>query len=196
MANEVLIQDAVTSSLEQITFNVTGSYSPADSATDWTMGGTPVNGALTLSGLAAGSARQSIKIDIGALRASSYALFGCVDYTGEAAHVAGETIDYYWAPSTSTTTANGNTAGGSGTDAAAATGALGSITEAEFMLQCMFIGSLVIHDGGSVQNGFVGTFSPPTRYGQLIVHNNTTDAFEADNVEHCQVMNPIVTEIQ
>ncbi len=195
-ANEVLEQDVAGSSLEQIVFNVTGSYSPADSATDWTMGGTPINGAMTLSGLASGSSWQSIKIDIGALRARRYRIFGCVDFTGEASHVTGETVDYYWAASTSSTTANGNTAGGSGTDAAAATGALGSITEAEFLNQCVWIGSLVIHDGGSVQTGYVGVFSPATRYGQLIIHNNTSDAFEADNVEHCQVMNPVVDEIQ
>jgi hypothetical protein len=122
-------------------------------------------------------------------------VLGCVDFTGETP-VAGERVDYYWAPSTSGTQANGNVAGNSGIDGACPDGALGSITLAEFLKQCIFIGSLVIHDGAVVQNGFVGVFSPPGRYGQLIVVNESDDAFEADDVEMHQVMTPIVDEIQ
>ena len=42
-----------------------------------------------------------------------------------------------------------------------------------------------------MQNGIVGVFSPSSRYGQLIVVNNSGDAFEADDVEMHQVFNPI-----
>jgi len=90
----------------------------------------------------------------------------------------------------------GNVAGNSGGDAACPDGALGAITLAEFLNQCLFIGSLITHDGACVQNGLVGVFSPPSRYGQLIVVNKSGDAFEADDVEMHQVMNPIVDEIQ
>ncbi len=194
MANEVLIQDVAGSSLTQIRFFVTGSFSPADAATNWTIG-TPTDVVLTLAGVANAAARQSDKVDLGAVRARRYALFGCVDFTGETP-VAGERVDYYWAPSTSTTQANGNVAGNSGADAAAPGGALGSITLAEFLLQCIFIGSMLVHDGAVVQNTYIGTFSPPERFGQLIVVNESDDAFEADDVEMHQVMNPIVDEIQ
>jgi hypothetical protein len=194
MANEVLIQDVAGSSLEPVRFFVTGSFSPVDPATNWTIG-TPTDVALTLSAVADAAGRQSLKVDIGALRARQYSVFGCVDFTGETP-TAGKTIDYYWAPSTSATQANGNVAGNSGADAACPDGALGSITLAEFLKQCLYIGSLVIHDGAVVQNGFVGIFSPPTRYGQLIVVNNSGDAFEADDVEMHQIMLPIVEEIQ
>lgn len=178
----------------QIRFFVTGSFSPVDPATDWTIG-TPTDAVLTLSAVASGSGRQSAKVDLGATRAAQYELLGCVDFTGETPS-AGESIDYFWAPSTSTTQANGNVAGNSGADGALPDGALGSITGDEFLKQCLFIGSLVIHDGGSVQNGLVGVFSPPGRYGQLIVQNSSGDALEADDVEMHQVMNPIVDEIQ
>jgi hypothetical protein len=47
-----------------------------------------------------------------------------------------------------------------------------------------------------VQNGFVGILRPPGRYGQLIVVNESDDAFEADDVEMHQVLNPIVDEAQ
>ncbi len=189
MANDVL-QKVGT----QIIFDVTGSFSPADAATNWTIG-TPTDAVLTLSALANGAGRQSDKIDLGATRARQYEVLGCVDFTGETP-TAGLTVDYYWAPSTSTTQASGNVAGNSGADGACPDGALGSITLAEFLLQCIHIGSLTVHDGAVVQNGKVGVFSPPGQYGQLIVVNNSGDALEADDVENHQVFNPIVDEIQ
>lgn len=189
MANEILVKVGT-----QIRFFVTGSFSPADAGTNWTIG-TPTDVALTLASVANGAGRQSAKVDLGATRADRYEVLGCVDFTGETP-TAGGTIDYYWAPSTSSTAANGNVAGNSGGDAAAPDGALGSITLAEFLKQCQYIGSLVNHDGASVQNGFVGVFSPSSRYGQLVVVNNSGDAFEADDVEAHQVFNPIVDEVQ
>jgi len=189
MASEVLIKGGT-----QIRFFVTGSFSPADAATNWTVG-TPTDVAMTLASLANAAARQSLKVDLGATRAPSYALFGCVDFTGETP-VAGESVDYYWAPSTSATQANGNIAGNSGADAACPDGALGSITLAEFLNLCIPIGSLIVHDGAVVQNGFVGYLSPPERYGQLIVVNESDDAFEADDVEMHQVLNPVIPEGQ
>jgi hypothetical protein len=178
----------------QIRFFVTGSFSPADAGTNWTIG-TPTDVVLTLSALANAAGRQSAKVDLGATRAAAYELLGCVDFTGETP-VAGERVDYYWAPSTSGTQGSGNVAGNSGADGAAPDGALGSITLPEFLKQCIFIGSLVVHDGGVVQNGFVGILHPPGRYGQLIVVNESDDAFEADDVEMHQVLNPIVDEAQ
>ena len=173
----------------QIRFFVTGSFSPADSATNWTIG-TPTDVVLTLSAVADAAGRQSTKVDLGAARSSLYEVLGCVDFTGETPAASG-TVDYYWAPSTSATGANGNVAGNSGVDGAAPDGALGSVTLAEFLLQCQYIGSLATHDGAAVQNGLVGVFSPSSRYGQLIVVNNSGDAFEADDVEMHQVFNPI-----
>ena len=177
----------------QIRFFVTGSFSPADAATNFTIG-TPTDVALTLSGVVDGAGRQSAKVDLGLNRDTVYQVLGCVDYTGETP-TAGTTVDYYWAPSTSGTAANGNVAGNSGGDAAAPDGALGSITLAEFINQCQYIGSLAIHDGASVQNGEVSSaFVPLSRYGQLVVVNNGGDAFEADDVEMHQVFNAVIVE--
>lgn len=190
MANEILHKVGT-----QIRFFVTASFSPADEATDWTIG-TPTDVVLTLSALANAAGRQSAKVDLGARRAREYEVLGCVDYTGETP-TSGNLIDYYWAPSTSTTQAKGNVAGNSGGDAACPDGAVpAGITLAEFLRMCIYIGSLVISDDAAVQNGYVGRFSPPGRYGQLIVVNNGGDAFEADDVEMHQVMNPIVDEVQ
>jgi len=174
----------------QIRFFVTGSFSPADAATNWTIG-TPTDVVLTLNAVANAAGRQSTKVDLGATRSAAYEVLGCVDFTGEAPTI-GATVDYYWAPSTHTTDANGNVAGNSGVDGDAPAGALGTILLTEFLAQCQYIGSLVVHDGASVQNGMVGVFSPSSRYGQLIVVNNSGDVFEADDVEMHQVFNPIV----
>lgn len=194
MPNEILIQDVSGSTLNQIRFCVAASLSPADDGTNFTIG-TPTDVALTLAAVANAAGRQSAKVDLGATRAEYYSVFGCVDFTGETP-TAGNTIEYYWAPSTSGTAANGNVAGNSGADGAAPDGALGSITLSEFTKQCILIGILAVHDGASVQCGYVGTFCPPTRYGQLVVVNNSGDAFEADDVEMHQVMNPLVREVQ
>lgn len=194
MANEVLIQDVAGASLTQIRFFITGSFSPVDVATNWTIA-TPTDVVLTLAGVVDTEGRQSTKVDLGAVRARLYAVFGCVDFTGETP-VQGKTIDYYWLPSTHTTAANGNVAGNSGVDADAPGGALGTPTITDFKKLGQRIGSLKIHDGAVVQNGYVGTFSPRERYGQLLVINESGGTFEADDVEMHQVMNPIVDEIQ
>lgn len=187
MANEILVKNGT-----KIVFGVTGSFSPADSGTDY---GTAITNVLTLASLASAAGRQSDKVDLGATRAARYSLVGCVDFTGETP-TAGTSVDYYWAPSASGTQANANIAGNSGADAAAPGGALGSITLAEFIAQCQYIGSLRTHDGASVQVGYVGTFEPAERYGQLVVVNNSGDAFEADDVEMHQVLTPLVDEVQ
>lgn len=175
----------------QIRFFVTGSFSPADSGTNFTQG-TPTDVVLTLSGVANAAGRQSTKVDLGANRHSIYHLLGCVDFTGETP-TSGKTVDYYWLPSTNATAGDGNVAGNSGSDAAAPGGAVPSgLTVAEFAAMGIYIGSLVLSDDGAVQNGYVGALSPPTRWGQLLVVNNSGDAFEADDVEMHQVLNPVV----
>lgn len=189
MANEFLQKEGT-----KIAFGVSGSFSPVNAGTDWTGGGA-ITDTLTLAGVLNDAGRQSNKVDLGATRAATYALLGCIDFTGEIPTV-GQTVDYYWAPSTSTTQGTANVAGNSGADADAPGGALGSITIDEFILQCIFIGSLVIHDGAVVQNGYVGILRPPTRYGQLVVVNHSGDTIENDDVENHQVLVPIIDELQ
>lgn len=189
MANAVLVTVGT-----QIRFCVTASYSPTDPGTDFTIG-TPTDVALTLSAIASAAGRQSLKVDLGATRAPLYDVMAAIDFTGETPTV-GLSVDLYWAPSTSTTQGTGNVAGNSGGDAGCPDGALGSITLAEFVKQCVYIGSLIVHDGAVVQNGYVGSFASPTRYGQMIVVNSSGDAFEASNVEMAVFMTPNIPEIQ
>lgn len=189
MATEIKVKQGT-----QIRFCVSGSYSPSDPGTDFSEG-SPTNVALTLNALASAAGRQSAKADLGATRAARYSVLATVDLTGETPSSAGS-VDLYWAPSSSATTGTGNVAGNSGSDAAAPDGALGSITLNEFLKQCIYIGSLFTHDGAVVQNGYVGIFSPPTRYGQMLLINLTGDAFEASDAQMAVFMNPIVDEAQ
>jgi len=191
MATQQVLQTAGTN--KQLRFFVTGSFSPADAATNWTMG-TPTDRALTLAAVADAAGRQSLKMDIGTPWAREYDCFGCVDFALENPSATGQ-IDYYWAPSTHATDANGNVAGNSGLDADCPGGALGSITLLEFLKMCIPIGSLFTHDGASVQNGYVGRFEMPTQWGQLIVVNNGGDVYENDDVEMHTVLNPVIPDI-
>ena len=176
--------------LPQIRFLVAGSFSPVDDATNWSQG-VPTDVLLTLAGVLNGAGRQSSKANLGDDRPAAHALFGCVDYTGEAPTV-GLIVEYYWLPSTSSTDADANVAGNSGLDADAPGGALGTPTLAEFIaLGGIRIGVLRVHDGAVVQNGFVGILFSPSQFGQLLVVNEGGDAFENDDVEMHQVLAPI-----
>lgn len=190
MANEIRVKVGT-----QIAFGVSASFNPADDGTNFVDDLETIDVAITLASLASGSGRQSAKCDLGATRAAQYEVLAAVDFTDETPSATG-TVNYYWAPSPNGTAGNGNVAGNSGADAACPDGALGSITLAEFLKQCQYIGQLACHDGASVQCGLVGVFSPSSRYGQLIVVNNGGDAFEADDVEMHTVFNPIVDELQ
>ena len=173
----------------QIRFIAASGFSPADAATDFTIG-TPTDVLWTPSGVAAGAGRQSAKFDFGENRHAAYECLGAFDFTGETITDPG-TVDVYFAPSTHATQGNGNVAGNSGADGAAPDGALGSITLAEFIAQCVKIGELILHDGAVVQNGYIGTLYPTSRYGQIVVVNNCDSNFEADNVETHIVLTPI-----
>lgn len=192
MANEVLLKHK-----SQIRFSGTG-FSPADAGTDFTIG-TPTVVSLTLADVADGAARQSAKADLGSTWAAIHECFCAIETETTPAPSATGTVDLYWAPSTHATAGNGNIAGNSGSDAACPDGALGSITLAEFLKQCLFIGSLFTHDAAAtVQNGYVGRIRMPTQWGQMITVNNLGNAaaFHSDNVEMHIVLNAIADEIQ
>ena len=179
-----------------IAFGVSGSFVPVDSGTSWLADVAASDyswTALTLSALADAAGRQSAKADLGLVRPREWDLFGCVDYTGETTMTSGETVDYYWAASFSGTAGNSNLFANSGSDAACPDGAIGSLTLAEFLDGCQFIGSLVISNDAAVQSQQVnknGPWIPNSRFGQLIVVNNGGDSFEADDVEAHQVAIP------
>jgi hypothetical protein len=192
MANEILKK-------------VGGQIVFADHATDY-IGGTG-NNSLEIAGstdvqidvtdLAAGAARQSAKVDLGAKRAAVYSVMMSLEMATDP--VAGETVDLYWSPSVDSTPAVANGGGCSGADSAYS--GYAASTLAEGLLNLILIGSMnlaVMNDADGVpQLEYIGRFSPPDRYGSLVVVNSSAaDNFHSDAVEFAVSFQPIVDEIQ
>lgn len=183
----------------------TGQLIFADHATDY-VGGTGNNSLeiassvdvqIDVTSLAAVSARQSAKIDLGTTRPSMYSVQMSLEFATDP--VAGEVVTLYWSPSPDSAAAVANAGGCSGADAAYS--GYSASTLAEGLDELIIIGHLplaVMNTGDGVpQLGFIGVFSPPDRYGSLVVYNaSAADAFHSDAVEFAVSFNPIVDEIQ
>jgi hypothetical protein len=153
--------------------------------------------AITLASVANAAARQSVKLDLGTetsvgsgvfVRAELYAVKAAFEIA--ATPTAGNTIDLYWAPSSSATAGIDNPGNVSGADAAY-TGYSANLTAA--IKQLMLIGSFVCttQATANVQKGFVGVFSPPSRWGSLVVVNNSGAALHSSDANMEVVMTPI-----
>jgi hypothetical protein len=188
MANEVLVKQGTTFSFADHVGDFIGgatktSIEPA--------GSTDVQ--LAVVGVAAGAARESAKVNLGAVRAARYSVNMSCEWA--TAPVTGETVDLYWAPSPNATAANGNPQSIDGVDADAPSG---HSTLTELLAVCQSIGSFVASADATatVQTGYVGIFSPAERYGMLIWVNSTSDDVHSDDVECVVIMTEIVDEVQ
>ena len=188
MANEVLIKSGT-----QVVFaDVGGDFAPA-AANDLRQG-TPTTVQLALAGVADDAARQSTKVDLGATRARQYSLSAALEFA--ATPVAGEFVEFYWAPSGDATAANSNPAACTGADGAYS--GYSSNLDAS-LKQLVFIGVLVVTEQptATVQVGTdIGRFSAAERYGSLVVVNRAGAAIHSDDVECHIVCTPIVDEVQ
>jgi len=187
MANEVLLKVGT-----QISFaDHAGDFSPAAGTS--LEQGTPTDVQISLASVADTAGRHSAKVDLGATRARAYSVMASFEFA--ATPTSGAVVELYWAPSPDSTAANGNPLSITGADAAAPSG-LGTL--AELVAACLHIGNFVTTDDAttSVQTAYVSTFSPPERYGCLIVKNESGAAFHSDDVECHVVFNPIVDEVQ
>ena len=144
------------------------------------IGGTRTND-IDLTNLLFGEARQGEKVDLGETRAEDFEITLCVEFKAGEAPESGETVDLYWAPSTSGTPGTANAGGLAGTDAAY-TGTAGD-SLADSLRQLMFVGSLELTaDAVGVPQRQTFDLTPPTRYGQPVVLNNT-DAEDFNDVD-------------
>lgn len=188
MANEILVKVGT-----QISFaDHAGDFSPA-SGTSLEVG-TPINVQLALASVANGNARQSAKVDLGATRARDYTMWASIEMA--ATPTTGEVINFHWCASPQSTAGNGNPGYCTGVDAAY-TGGVAELAEGLALLKG-FIGAVVCSADatGTVQVGLIGVFSPPARYGSLVVENKCEAAFHSDDVEIHVVMVPAPDEIQ
>lgn len=156
-------------------------FTTATAANDFTSGLTYTDVQLDLTSLASTPAyRQSAKIDLGAARPSRFAFIAVVEHAS--APTAGGTVDLWWAPSISGTSATANVGGVSGSDAA---------YTAAGTSQMQYIGSLTVK-ATTINAGLVGYLSPEFRYGSLVVGNSTSAAFQGDANEMHILMMPSV----
>lgn len=186
MANETLITVGAT----EFCFRDSTDFSPTTN-NDYRIG-TPTYAQMDMGSLNNAAGRQSAKVDLGATRPEYFAVYGAFELL--ATPTSGERIDLYWAPSNSSTTARANPHGMSGADAALA-GGYGDV--AELLKNLHYIGSLITTDDVTIQHGYIGTFSSPSRYGQLVVMNESDAQFQTtDSAEHHVVFNGIVPQYQ
>ena len=196
MANKVLLAE-MDGTPKQICF--------ADHATDFnaptaandlrktTDGSQESDCQLLLETLANAAYRQSTKVDLGADRARRYAVRAAIEFA--ATPTAGNTVEFYWAPSHSATAGTGNPGGVSGADSAY-TGYSSNAAAAIKQLQLIGIMVVTAQATGTVQIAECGEFEPSERYGSLVVLNNSGAALHSDSAEINIVFDPIVDEVQ
>jgi len=147
--------------------------------------------AFTATSLANGSARESAKINLGAVQPEG-GWTVTYETKGASAPTAGATSDIYWSASSSATAGTDNRGDASGTDAAyPATGTL-----AEKLKQLIYIGSLVHSSTTGTQRQDVGVLTPITQYGSFIVRNASGVAYSATATDHIITLTPRIPEMQ
>ena len=141
----------------------------------------------------ANTARQATKADLGATYGPAFSVTMSLEFA--TAPVSGESVDVYWSPSHSGTAGKGNMGYTTGVDGVYAGGVA---TLVEGLSQLIYIGSMICSADATatVQTAYLGVFSPPDRYGNLVVHNNTSDDYHSDAVEMAIAFEPIIPDIQ
>lgn len=151
---------------------------------------------IDLTSLADGAARQGVKADFGEKRSAAYAVRVCFEPTS--APTAGNKMEVYLSTSYSGTAGTGNDGDGvTGADAAWAPqgGAEADIDEVKRHL--LFVGVFPLSADADPQAGIINpAFAMPTRYGSLIVKNDSGVAMINDAVEMFVAFIPITDEVQ
>lgn len=144
--------------------------------------------AITLASLSNAAARQAAKLDLGATRAEEYAVKASFEFA--ATPTAGNTVDLYWAPSSSGTAGTDNPGNVSGTNASYA-GYSSNLTAT--LPQLQFIGSFVntAQATATPQSAEVGRFRPNDRYGSLVVVNNSGAALHSTETNQSITLRPV-----
>lgn len=193
---KVLVQ-AMDGTPKQISF--------ADHATDFTGptaandlrvstdGSQEIDVQLDLTSVANNAARQSTKVDLGENRARCYAVRAAFEFA--ATPTAGNTVELWWAPSSSATAGNRNPGAVSGADSAYS--GYSSNLDASIK-QLVYIGTFVCtaQATGTVQVAEVGRLCPTERYGSLVAYNKSGAAFHSDAAENNISFDPVVDEVQ
>jgi len=191
MANKILISEQ-DGTPKQICFaDHGGDFSPA-AGTSLEFGA-PTDVQITLAALADTAARQSAKVDLGTERAQVYKVRAAFEFA--ATPDDRDMVELYWAPSSSSTAANGNAGNIIGADAAYA-GYSANLESSLLQLDMIGVFMTTVQATGTVQVAEVGFFSPSERYGSLVVNNESGANFHSNDIESHVVFDPVVPEVQ
>lgn len=150
--------------------------------------------ALNLSGLAAGSYRQSAKIDFGRLFADEWLMVAAIEPVSAPAAAGTDpagTVRFYLGYSNNATAAQNNSANLSGADAAYVGYGAAAADAAEAVKQLEEVGFIPATADADTHVGVVGVFRPLMRYASLVVWNNFSVALAADGVEQSVQLFPM-----
>lgn len=149
---------------------------------------------LALASVADDAARQSAQVDFGANRAPLWNLAAAIEIA--ATPTAGASIEFWLAPSNSGTAAVGNPGGVTGTDSAYA-GYSSNLDDSLKQLMLIGVMTTTAQATGNVQIDMnIGVFTPPERYGTIVVVNRSGAAFHSDDVEMTVVLTPLEHQLQ
>lgn len=149
---------------------------------------------ITLASLASTKARQSTKMDFGPAGvpwSMQYMLRATIE-SGAGAPAKGLAFNFYMGWSDSGTAGTNNPGGLSGADAA-----YKDSEEDEWTKQLDLIGSLIsTNDATAKQVKDIGVFTPPMRYGILVVQNIWAVTIETNDDEHKIIAYPTDPQLQ
>jgi hypothetical protein len=146
---------------------------------------------MDIGGLANAGAWQSAKADLGETRAAQYAVRIGIELDVDLS--AAGTVEVYWSSSPSGTAATGNTGGASGANEAYTAGVNSQLENLQL------IGILALPatcDDDICYQAQIGVFTPPERYGSIVLVNKSGQALEATADTMYVALIPIVDEIQ
>ena len=149
---------------------------------------------MQLASVADTAGRQSDKADLGTDRAMTYQVTAAIEFASSGL-TAGEVVEFYWAPSFSSTAATANPGGVSGSNSAYAgysSNLIDSVKQLDFIGYMSVTGQATT----TVQIASIGILAPAERYGTLVVKNESGASLHSDDVEMHVVFDPIVNEIQ
>ena len=179
MANEIAIK---LDTPEAIVWAASGEYGNVPWADTYEM---------DMGGLADDAAWQGAKGDLGALRATEYAVRVGIELDVDLA--AAGSVEVYWSSSPSGTAATSNTGGASGANEAYTAG-VNSQLEHLTLLGVLYLPATCDDDIG--YDAVIGVFTPPSRYGMPVVVNKSGQAFEVTADKIFVALIPLVVEIQ
>jgi hypothetical protein len=134
---------------------------------------------------------QGAKGDLGTPRGARMAVRVTTAWAATTS-IAGQALEVYWAGSPTSTAANDNPAGTSGSDA----NYTGVVSAATAKPNLQFVGLVIAEATTASQTVDVGTFVPDHQYGMPVIVNLTSQSLTTTTTAHVVTVYPVIDQIQ